>query len=41
MVKEGESAWTKAELKEVLDELHEHRDRLVAVLESRRASWPG
>jgi DnaK suppressor protein len=32
VVKEGESPWTKAELDEVLAELHEHRDRLVELV---------
>ncbi len=32
VVKEEESAWTKEELDEVLDELHEHRDRLTSWL---------
>jgi RNA polymerase-binding protein DksA len=31
-VKDGESAWTKAELNEVLADLHEHRDRLAEIM---------
>ena len=33
VVKEGEGAWTKAELDEVLDELHTQRDKLMHVLD--------
>ncbi len=31
-VQDGEQAWTKAELSEVVAELHEHRDRLLELL---------
>ncbi|MBA3781058.1 MAG: TraR/DksA C4-type zinc finger protein [Nocardioides sp.] len=40
-VKEGETAWTKGELKEVLDELHGHRDRLVTLLEEQERELVG
>ncbi len=32
VVQDGESAWTEAELSEVLDELTEHRDRIMGLL---------
>lgn len=32
VVQDGESAWTEAELSEVLDELIEHRDRITGLL---------
>lgn len=31
-IQEGERAWTKSELNEVVAELHEHRDRLLKLL---------
>lgn len=31
-VREGEDAWTKDDLAEVLDDLHDHRDRITAIL---------
>ena len=34
-VKEGEERWSKAELNEVLAELHEHRERLTALLKDQ------
>jgi RNA polymerase-binding protein DksA len=37
VVKEGEVAWTKAEIKEVLSELHEDRDRVVRTLSGQEA----
>jgi DnaK suppressor protein len=37
VVKEGEGAWTKAEIKEVLSELHEDRDRVVRTLSGQEA----
>jgi DnaK suppressor protein len=37
VVKEGEGAWTKAEIKEVLSELHEDRDRAVRTLSGQEA----
>jgi len=37
VVKEGEGAWTKAEIKEVLNELHEDRDRVVRTLSGQEA----
>jgi RNA polymerase-binding protein DksA len=36
-VKEGEGAWTKAEIKEVLDELHEDRERFTRALHAQEA----
>ncbi len=39
--KQGEKPWTKAELASVLTELHEHRDRLLALLESQQAELAG
>ncbi|WP_121252583.1 TraR/DksA family transcriptional regulator [Nocardioides ferulae] len=41
VVKEGEEAWTKAELKEVLDELHGQREHSVAFLEQQEAELSG
>jgi RNA polymerase-binding protein DksA len=40
-VKEGEEAWTKAELKEVLDELHEQRDHSVEILQQQESELTG
>jgi RNA polymerase-binding protein DksA len=40
-VKEGEEAWTKAELKEVLDELHEQRDHSAEILEHQESELTG
>jgi RNA polymerase-binding transcription factor DksA len=37
VVKEGEGAWTKAEIKEVLGELHHDRDRVVRTLSGQEA----
>jgi RNA polymerase-binding protein DksA len=37
VVKEGEGAWTKGEIKEVLSELHEDRDRVVRTLSGQEA----
>jgi RNA polymerase-binding protein DksA len=37
VVKEGEEAWTKAEIKEVLSELHQDRDRVVRTLAGQEA----
>ena len=37
VVKEGEEAWTKAEIKEVLSELHQDRDRVVRTLSGQEA----
>jgi RNA polymerase-binding protein DksA len=37
VVKEGEEAWTKAEIKEVLAELHADRDRVVQTLSGQEA----
>ena len=37
VVKEGEGAWTKAEIKEVLSELHSDRDRVVRTLSGQEA----
>lgn len=39
--KQGEKPWTKAELNGVLNELHEHRDRLLTLLESQQAELAG
>ncbi|WP_235534658.1 TraR/DksA family transcriptional regulator [Nocardioides sp. Soil777] len=41
VVKEGEGAWTKAELDEVLDELHTQRDKLVHVLDEAEHDLAG
>ena len=40
-VKDGEAAWTKGELKEVLDDLHQHRDRLVPLIEAHERELEG
>jgi RNA polymerase-binding protein DksA len=40
-VKEGEEAWTKAELEEVLDELHEQRDHSVEILQQQESELTG
>jgi RNA polymerase-binding transcription factor len=40
-VKEGEDAWTKAELNEVLEELHEHADRLRTELHDQELELAG
>jgi RNA polymerase-binding protein DksA len=40
-VKEGEEAWTQAELKEVLDELHEQRDHSVEILRQQENELTG
>jgi DnaK suppressor protein len=37
VVKEGEEAWTKAEIREVLNELHADRDRVVRTLSGQEA----
>jgi RNA polymerase-binding protein DksA len=41
VVKEGEGAWTKAELKEVLADLKEQRAHSVAVLDAQEAELTG
>jgi RNA polymerase-binding protein DksA len=41
VVKEGEDAWTKAELAEVLDELNEQREHSLAVLRSQETELTG
>ena len=40
-VKAEESAWTKDELKEVLDDLHTHRDRLVPLIAAHERELEG
>jgi RNA polymerase-binding protein DksA len=40
-VKPGESAWTKAELTEVLTELHDHRERLSRLLADQEVELAG
>jgi RNA polymerase-binding protein DksA len=40
-VREGEEAWTKAELDEVLADLHLHRDRLVEIMEAQERELSG
>ncbi|MFL6002350.1 MAG: TraR/DksA family transcriptional regulator [Nocardioides sp.] len=40
-VREGEGAWTKAEIKEVLDELHEDRERVTRALHAQEAELVG
>ncbi len=40
-VKEGEGAWTKAEIKGVLDELHELRDKVVHTLAEQEEELAG
>jgi DnaK suppressor protein len=41
VVLEGESPWTRAELKEVTDELHEHKERLTALLDEAERELAG
>ncbi len=41
VVLEGESPWTRAELKEVTDELHEHRERLTTLLDDAERELAG
>ena len=41
VVQEGEEAWTKAELAEVLDELNEQREHSLAVLRSQETELTG
>jgi DnaK suppressor protein len=41
VVQEGEEAWTKAELAEVLDELNEQREHSLAVLLSQESELTG
>ncbi len=41
VVKEGEEAWTKAELKEVLEELHEQREHSSEILEQQENELTG
>jgi RNA polymerase-binding protein DksA len=41
VVKEGEGAWTKAELKEVLDELHRQRDHSSDIIEKQESDLSG
>jgi RNA polymerase-binding protein DksA len=40
-VKSDEEAWTEAELREVIDELHAHRERLVALMEDHEVELAG
>ena len=40
-VKEGEGAWTKAEIKGVLDELHEFREKVVLTLAEQEEELAG
>ncbi len=40
-VREGEGAWTKADLKEVLDELHAERDRVSTALKAQEEELAG
>ena len=40
-VKEGEGAWTKAEIKGVLDELHELREKVVLTLAEQEEELAG
>lgn len=40
-VKKGEEAWTRAELQEVLTELHEHRERLVIEVRDQEEELAG
>jgi RNA polymerase-binding protein DksA len=40
-VKEGEGAWTKAEIKEVLDDLHHDRERVTRALADQEAELVG
>ena len=41
VVLEGESAWTKAELKEVTDDLHDHKARLTTLLDDAERELAG
>jgi RNA polymerase-binding protein DksA len=41
VVQEGESAWTKAELDEVLQELHEQREHSLAIVASQETELNG
>jgi len=41
VVKEGESAWTKAELKEVLDQLHEQREHSLGFITAQSTELSG
>lgn len=41
VVKEGEGAWTKAELKEVLDELHEQQTHSAGLIEKQESELTG
>ena len=41
VVREGEDPWTRGELKEVTDDLHEHKDRLVALLDEAERELAG
>ena len=41
VVREGEDPWTRAELKEVTDELHEHRERLTTLLDDAERELAG
>ena len=41
VVKEGEGAWTKAELKEVLDELNEQRSHSAGLIEKQESELTG
>jgi RNA polymerase-binding protein DksA len=41
VVKDDEGAWTAAELEEVLADLHQHRDRLVAILHDQEVELAG
>ncbi len=41
VVKEGEGAWTKAELKEVIDELHEQRTHIGEIIEAQEEELSG
>jgi DnaK suppressor protein len=41
VVKEGEEAWTKEELKEVLDELHEQREHSQAIITEQESELSG
>ena len=41
VVKDGESPWSQAEVDEVLTELHEHRDRLVRMMDVQERELTG
>ncbi len=41
VVKEGEGAWTKAELKEVVDELHAQRTHIGEIIEAQEEELSG